>query len=96
MNTVEREIRAVPHVKYLNRAKDPAGWIEAREQLAREYYVALGNVKLVRDQLGQCYREHGVNHFQNCKEIREEYGRLIRDQSLGMLQVCRVSYVYCH
>lgn len=85
---------AVRHVAYEDRAKDPAGWIESREQMGREYFVALATVKLIRDELGQCYRQHGVNHFQKCKELREEYGRLIRDQSLGMLQVCRrVQYI---
>ena len=87
-SSVQRDINAVPHVVFANRKDDPAGWIESREQMGRELFVAWSTVKVVREELAHCYRVHGVNHLQECKKIREEYGRLIKDPSFGMLKVC--------
>ena len=95
-SSVQRDINAVPHVMFADRKDDPAGWIESREQVGRELFVAWSTVKVVREELAHCYRVHGVNHLQECKKIREEYGRLIKDPNFGMLRVCFVSISFVH
>ena len=54
-----------------------------REQTLRESWIRTMEAKLVRDQLDHCYESEGVNHLQSCKDLRERY--------LDMLKENRVS-----
>lgn len=69
----------------------------AEEEYAKRTLVAQENLKLVREELTNCYVEHGVNHKIACKGLREEYAALVRDPTHGAGQpVSRMSDGYCH
>lgn len=59
--------------------KDPVAFFEQREHRVREKYVKMGEAKLLREQLKQCYYREGVNHLQNCKEIAKAYMESIKN-----------------
>ena len=50
-----------------------------REQIMRESWVRTMEAKLTRDQLDRCYQTEGVNHMESCKELRERYLDMLRD-----------------
>lgn len=56
---------------------------KAEADYARRSLIAQETVKLVREELANCYMEHGVNHKMACKELREEYAKLLRDPYFG-------------
>lgn len=68
------------------RAKDPVGYLHDVEQRARERQVAIETVKLLRRRVIDCYRKEGVNHYENCKEVCQEYFDQIMKKDLGQLQ----------
>ena len=43
-------------------------------------------MKIVREQVAQCYQREGVNHYQNCKHLTKQYYELITAPGFGMLQ----------
>jgi len=55
----------------------------AEREYAKKLVLAQETVKLVREELANCYMEHGVNHKMACKALREEYGRLVMDPTHG-------------
>ena len=55
------------------------------DQLAREQQIANETMFLVGERLARCFRTEGVNHFVNCKELRERYWALCSDRTGGML-----------
>ncbi|DBA02324.1 TPA: hypothetical protein N0F65_006199 [Lagenidium giganteum] len=55
----------------------------AEEDYQHRVLVAQENLKLVREELANCYMEHGVNHKMACKELRDEYAELLRDPYHG-------------
>ena len=68
------------------RADDPVAYLRANEQRARERQVAYETVKLLRKRVIQCYREHGVNHYEKCREVGQAYYDVITQKGLGQLQ----------
>ncbi|KAI9651843.1 MAG: hypothetical protein M1831_007554 [Alyxoria varia] len=52
---------------------------KARDAIIREQWVRSMMARLVRDELGECYRREGNNHLQACKGIRERYQELQKD-----------------
>ena len=50
-----------------------------REQTLRESWVRTMEAKLVRDKLDHCYQTEGVNHLESCKDLRERYIGMLRD-----------------
>lgn len=63
----------------------PYEYIVRQEQLTREYQIALEQMGIVRENLAECVREEGINHFVNCKELREKYWVLCNDRFRGMV-----------
>ncbi|TYZ60512.1 hypothetical protein PybrP1_009290 [[Pythium] brassicae (nom. inval.)] len=55
----------------------------AEEEYAKRVLIAQETVKLVREELANCYMENGVNHKIACKGLREEYAKLVRDPTHG-------------
>ena len=47
---------------------DPASRVALREQNVREQFIAVEEVKQLRDAVAACYRKHGVNHYEMCRE----------------------------
>mmetsp|Transcript_20493 Transcript_20493/g.61094 ORF Transcript_20493/g.61094 Transcript_20493/m.61094 type:complete len:103 (+) Transcript_20493:177-485(+) len=76
----------VPTAREGGRVTDPAAWNLSREQRGREQIIAQETVKIVREQVAQCYQREGVNHYQNCKHLTKKYYELITAPGFGMLQ----------
>lgn len=51
---------------------------QAQDAVIREQWVKVMMARLVRDEMGKCYRREGVNHLANerCKQLR---GRLLHE-----------------
>ncbi|KAI0749507.1 NADH-ubiquinone oxidoreductase 12 kDa subunit [Daedaleopsis nitida] len=50
-----------------------------REQIMRESWIRTMEAKLVRDKLDHCYQTEGVNHLESCKDLRERYIEMLRE-----------------
>lgn len=42
----------------------------AQDAVIREQWVQSMMARLIRDELGKCYRREGVNHLENCGHLR--------------------------
>jgi len=42
----------------------------AQDAIVREQWVKVMMTRLVRDEMGKCYRQHGVNHLEKCGHLR--------------------------
>ena len=67
------------------RAQDPVGFILSTEQRARERQVAYETVRLLRKDVIDCYRKEGVNHYENCKEVTQNYYKLVVQKDVGQI-----------
>jgi len=57
----------------------------AMQQRTREDWIQIEYITVLRNRLGQCYLEEGVNNYKNCKEIAEQYLKLWKDPHKGAL-----------
>merc|ERR1719384_1175141 len=84
----EANLKPYPHEergKERGRAADPVKFIQAAEQRARERQIAIETVRLLRQDVIDCYRREGVNHFENCKEVNETYYKVIIQKDNGQV-----------
>ncbi|KAI1329655.1 NADH-ubiquinone oxidoreductase [Xylariaceae sp. FL0255] len=51
----------------------------AQDAIIREQWVHVMMGRLVREELGKCYRREGVNHLENCGKLRERYLELLKN-----------------
>ena len=42
-----------------------------KDYLAREYAIAVEEIKIMQEKLRECYIKEGVNHNENCKELAQ-------------------------
>jgi len=49
---------------------DNAALKAAQDSIIREQWVRSMMARLVRDELGKCYRREGVNHLEKCGHLR--------------------------
>eukprot|EP00349_Pseudokeronopsis_sp_Brazil_P001276 CAMPEP_0202957882 /NCGR_PEP_ID=MMETSP1396-20130829/2263_1 /ASSEMBLY_ACC=CAM_ASM_000872 /TAXON_ID= /ORGANISM="Pseudokeronopsis sp., Strain Brazil" /LENGTH=99 /DNA_ID=CAMNT_0049675611 /DNA_START=58 /DNA_END=357 /DNA_ORIENTATION=- len=56
-----------------------------KDLLMKEAVIATAHINIVREKLQECALEGNVNQFRLCKELREEYMKLQRDQYRGMI-----------
>jgi hypothetical protein len=70
----------------IGRAKDPVKYYLAAEQRARERQVAYETVRLLREDVIECYRREGVNHYDNCRDVAARYYSQVTKKDLGQLQ----------
>lgn len=61
-------------------------FLQGIEQRARERQIAVETVRLARQDVIHCFRKEGVNHFDNCKEVKEAYYKLITKHDYGQVQ----------
>eukprot|EP00239_Pterosperma_sp_CCMP1384_P001177 CAMPEP_0197846856 /NCGR_PEP_ID=MMETSP1438-20131217/4647_1 /TAXON_ID=1461541 /ORGANISM="Pterosperma sp., Strain CCMP1384" /LENGTH=96 /DNA_ID=CAMNT_0043458631 /DNA_START=60 /DNA_END=350 /DNA_ORIENTATION=+ len=64
-------------------AGDPAEFLFEKEHKTVERLVAVGTAQVWRDQVRECYRTEGVNHYENCKEVVVNYLNAIKGTSIG-------------
>lgn len=46
---------------------------KAQDAIIREQWVRSMMARLVRDEMGKCYRREGVNHLEKCGALRGEW-----------------------
>ncbi|KAI9715414.1 MAG: hypothetical protein M1828_000834 [Chrysothrix sp. TS-e1954] len=51
----------------------------ARDAIIREQWVRSMMARLVREEMGKCYRREGNNHLERCRGLRERYMELLKD-----------------
>ncbi|ETW08396.1 hypothetical protein H310_00986 [Aphanomyces invadans] len=64
--------------------EDLAKLVKAKRELAQEKVISHQKVKLLREEIAECYMKNGVNHFVACKALREQYSALVKDPWLSM------------
>jgi len=45
--------------------------------MLREQFIRSNALKLYRTALEKCYRHHGVNHFEECRDMAEQYLKML-------------------
>mmetsp|Transcript_7703 Transcript_7703/g.7275 ORF Transcript_7703/g.7275 Transcript_7703/m.7275 type:complete len:109 (-) Transcript_7703:250-576(-) len=68
------------------RAQDPVQYILAAEQRARERQIAYETVRLLRQDVIECYRKEGVNHYDNCVAVNKRYYDVVVKNDVGQVQ----------
>ncbi|ORY34950.1 hypothetical protein BCR39DRAFT_515743 [Naematelia encephala] len=58
-----------------------------RELWVRESWVKLMETRLVKVELKKCYLGEGVNQLEHCKELRDRYYTMLRDNRLRGFKV---------
>lgn len=58
---------------------DPTALHSAQEALLREQWIHVNALKTCRRALMKCYKHHGVNHLEECKEISEKYLKYLEE-----------------
>jgi len=58
--------------------------LAARDAHVRESWVRAMEARIVQDQLQNCYRAEGVNHYENCRELSEKYITLLRENRVSL------------
>jgi len=43
-----------------------------KDHHAREFMIAVEEIKIMQQQLRECYMKEQVNHLENCKEVRDK------------------------
>jgi hypothetical protein len=52
---------------------DPVLYYQTQDKWIREYWVHVEYMKLLKDEVRNCYRREGVNHYENCRDLVHEY-----------------------
>ena len=74
-----------------NPYKDPVAFVQQREHDTRERMIDIEKAKLIRERLRECYRNEGVNHFENCKDLVEKYTEAFEGKSFARINIMRDS-----
>ena len=52
---------------------DPVLYYQTQDKWVREYWVHVEYMKLLKDEVRNCYRREGGNHYENCRDLVQEY-----------------------
>ncbi|KAJ3689550.1 hypothetical protein LUZ61_018714 [Rhynchospora tenuis] len=74
---------AAPDIDLSNPYGDPVAMLDYREYLVREKWIKIETAKILRDRLRWCYRVEGVNHYQKCRHLVEQYLDATREVGWG-------------
>ena len=84
MATAER--RKIPAVEDYRYGKDGrvdnsdiVQYTNAKDQRARERQIAVESVRIIQERLSACFLQEGVNQFQRCKGLAEEYVKRVNE-----------------
>ena len=69
---------------FVDRASTLA-FYDRNEKMAREVMIANETLNILKEKLAHCFRTEGVNHYVNCKDLREKYFGLCKDRFKGMI-----------
>ena len=48
--------------------------------------MATETVKILRERVKQCYMKEGLNHYENCRKVAQDYVDVITSPANGQLQ----------
>jgi len=54
-----------------------------KDYLAREYAIAVEEIKIMQEKLRECYIKEGVNHLENCRELATTLWQKIHTPNYG-------------
>ena len=74
-----------------NPYEDPVAFVQQREHDTRERMIDVEKAKLIRERVRECYRNEGVNHFENCKDLVEKYTEAFEGKSFARINIMRDS-----
>lgn len=57
--------------------EDPVALRSAQESMIREQYIRANALKVCRRALEKCYKHHGVNNYEECRDLAEKYLKLL-------------------
>ncbi|KAK0392590.1 hypothetical protein NLU13_2085 [Sarocladium strictum] len=61
---------------------DTKAFKAAEDAIIREQWVGAMMTRLVGEELGKCYNREGVNHLENCGDLREKYLTLLANSKV--------------
>ncbi|QUC18785.1 uncharacterized protein UV8b_03026 [Ustilaginoidea virens] len=72
---------------------DTKAFKAAEDAIIREQWVEAMKTRLVQQELGKCYRREGVNHLENCGELREKYLQLLATNKIKGTKFIQQNYI---
>ncbi|KAI1435333.1 hypothetical protein GGR50DRAFT_656934 [Xylaria sp. CBS 124048] len=66
---------------------------QAQDAIIREQWVQVMMRRLVRQELGKCYRREGVNHLEKCGHLRERYLQLLKNSRVTGYRFEQQNYI---
>ena len=70
---------------------DPVLYYQTQDKWIKEYWVHVEYMKMLKEEVRNCYRREGVNHYENCRDVVQEYYKRTKAPSEFLL-LCCVSY----
>jgi hypothetical protein len=61
---------------------DPVQFLEFKEWMAKEWAVYCAQIKYMQNELAVCFQKHGIDSKRHCRELAEEYMRVVDDEAL--------------
>ena len=62
---------------------DGAKWRLEKEHLAREYCIAVEEIKIMQEKLRECYYKEGVNYRENCQDLAKALWKKMHTPNYG-------------
>jgi hypothetical protein len=62
--------------------------LQERDELMRESWVKVMELRLVRAELDKCHKAEGVNHYENCRWLAEKYLHMMRENRVYFPGLC--------
>ncbi|KYK55632.1 putative NADH-ubiquinone oxidoreductase 12 kDa subunit, mitochondrial precursor [Drechmeria coniospora] len=72
---------------------DTKAFKAAEDSIIREQWVGAMMTRLVGEELGKCYTREGVNHLENCGQLREKYLQLLASNKIKGTKFLQQNYL---
>ncbi|PNY20413.1 Uncharacterized protein TCAP_07416 [Tolypocladium capitatum] len=72
---------------------DTKAFKAAEDAIIREQWVGAMMTRLVGEELGKCYMREGVNHLENCGQLRERYLQLMASNKIKGTKFLQQNYI---
>ncbi|KZZ99090.1 Complex I subunit NDUFS6 [Moelleriella libera RCEF 2490] len=72
---------------------DTKAFKSAEDAIIREQWVGAMMTRLIGEELGKCYRREGVNHLENCGQLREKYLQLLASNKIKGTKFIQQNYI---
>ncbi|KHN99877.1 NADH-ubiquinone oxidoreductase 12 kDa subunit [Metarhizium album ARSEF 1941] len=72
---------------------DTKAFKAAEDAIIREQWVGAMKTRLVGEELGKCYMREGVNHLENCGELREKYLQMLATNKIKGTKFLQQNYL---